>query len=70
MKSFGLGLMGLGALAMVLYFLDYVPSLLQWIYNWGNGVAWAIMIGLVALGGVVAFIGMKSEKAANEKTEA
>ncbi|MBI3134114.1 MAG: hypothetical protein HYZ14_05500 [Bacteroidetes bacterium] len=62
MKSIGLGLMGIAALAMVLYFIDYVPTYLEWIYKWGNGVAWGLMVGIFALGGVLAYLGMKSEK--------
>jgi hypothetical protein len=50
MKGVGAFLIGLGILAIVFHFFEKVPGALSWIYNWGDGVAWAIMIGLVVLG--------------------
>lgn len=41
----------LGALAIVLGYLDRVPTLLMWIYNWGESTAWVIKIALIVVGG-------------------
>lgn len=46
-----------GLFAIVLSFFDRVPSILMWIYEWGEGVAWAIKGGLVAVGAVLFFLG-------------
>lgn len=46
-----------GLFAIVLNFFDRVPSILMWIYEWGEGVAWAIKIGLVLVGAVLFFLG-------------
>lgn len=46
-----------GLFAIVLNFFDRVPSILMWIYEWGEGVAWAIKIGLVVAGAVLFFLG-------------
>lgn len=42
-----------GLLATALGFFDMVPSLLQWIYKWGEGAAWGIKIGLIVVGGIL-----------------
>ena len=49
MKNFGSFLLLLGVLAIVLDFFNYVPKLLFWIYEWGDGVAWIIKIALIML---------------------
>lgn len=56
----------LGGLAIVLNFLDRVPRLLMWIYNWGDNVAWAIKIGLVVVGGALYFLSPKEEEEVQE----
>ena len=58
----------LGGLAIVLNFLDRVPRLLMWIYNWGDNVAWAIQIGLVVVGGALYFLSPKEEEEVQETT--
>lgn len=61
MKQIG-GLMAfLGIFGAGLSFLDRVPSMLFWIYNWGDTVAWAIMIGLIVIGGAMYLLGSNSE---------
>lgn len=52
----------LGLFAIVLNFFDRVPSILMWIYEWGEGVAWAIKIGLVVVGAVLFFLGKPEEE--------
>jgi len=63
MKSIGLGILGIGALGCVIFPMGYIPSSLYFITEMGNGVTWAVLIGLVALGGVLTWMGMKAEKA-------
>ena len=59
-----------GAFAIVLNFLDRVPSILVWIYEWGETVAWAIKIGLVVVGAILYFMGgSAAPKEAEEDTE-
>lgn len=57
MKRIGGILATLGLLAVVLNFLNLVPSVLIWIYNWGDGVAWVIKIALIVLGGTMYLLG-------------
>lgn len=52
-----------GVFAIVLGFLDRVPSLLMWIYNWGDTGAWAIKIGLIVVGAVLYFMGGENQEA-------
>ena len=53
----------LGILAIFLDLFNYVPKVLAWIYNWGDGVAWGIKIAFVVVGGVLWLIGRKQEAA-------
>lgn len=64
MRKLGMYMALFGVLAIVLNFLDRVPTLLAWIYNWGEGVAWGIKIGLVVVGAVLFFMGKSAEEAA------
>lgn len=66
MKNFGGFLALLGIAAIVMNYLDRVPRLLMWIYNWGDNVAWGIKIGLVVVGGALYFLGPKEEEVAQE----
>ncbi len=63
MKSIGSIMFLFGAAALVLGFMDRVPRLLMWIYNWGEGPAWAIKIGLVAVGAILYFMGSRNKGA-------
>lgn len=58
-----------GLFAIVLNFFDRVPSILMWIYNWGEGVAWAIKIGLVVVGAILFFMDKPAEEQLAEPTE-
>jgi hypothetical protein len=61
MKQIG-GLMAvLGIAAIIFGFMDRVPKLLMWIYNWGDGAAWAIKIALIVAGGALYFLGSKKD---------
>ena len=68
MRSIGSFMALLGIAAIVMNFLDRVPRLLMWIYEWGEGVAWAIKIGLVVVGGALYFFGPKSDEQEDEDT--
>ncbi|MHA7843562.1 MAG: hypothetical protein ACX93I_09600 [Winogradskyella sp.] len=57
MRKIGGYMVFFGLFAIVLNFFDRVPSILMWIYEWGEGVAWAIKIGLVVAGAVLFFLG-------------
>ncbi|SNR15192.1 hypothetical protein [Tenacibaculum jejuense] len=53
MKNIGSAMAIFGILAIVLGFLNRVPKLLIWIYNWGETTAWIIKIALVVVGGAL-----------------
>jgi len=61
MKGFGSLLVILGVLAIVFGFMDRVPTLLQWIYQWGDGTAWVLKIGIIALGVIMYVIGSRKK---------
>ena len=66
MRKIGSYMALLGIAAIVMYYLERVPKILMWIYNWGENVAWAIKIGLVVVGGVLYFLGPKEEQKTEE----
>lgn len=61
MQKIGSFLIIIGLLAVVFNFFDRVPRILIWIYQWGNGAAWGIKIGLIVLGAVLYLAGDKKE---------
>lgn len=63
MKSIGSLLVIFGLAAVVWGFMDKAPRLLTWIYNWGEGAAWAIKIGFIVLGVVIYIMGSRQHKA-------
>ncbi|HEY6503942.1 MAG TPA: hypothetical protein VIZ28_08220 [Chitinophagaceae bacterium] len=67
MKSIGSLLFIFGVAAIIFGFMDRVPSLLEWIYEWGEGPAWAIKIGFVVVGGILYMMGRK-QKSQEEST--
>lgn len=46
-----------GVIAIIMSFMNRVPSLLMWIYNWGEITAWGIKIGFVVIGVILYFMG-------------
>ena len=62
-----------GILAIVLGYMDSVPALLAWIYNWGEDTAWIIKIALTVVGGALWFISRQKlanvELASSENSE-
>ncbi|PWG06455.1 hypothetical protein [Polaribacter aquimarinus] len=69
MKKVGSYMAIFGLLAIVLNFVDRVPTLLMWIYNWGDTTAWVIKIGLVVVGAVLYFMGGASASSEEEAKE-
>lgn len=65
MKNIGSFLSLIGVLAIVFNFMDRVPNLLMWIYNWGDSVAWAIKISLIVVGVALYYFGKKKEEQQN-----
>jgi hypothetical protein len=61
MKKIGSFLLTIGLLAIVLNFVNMVPSVLFWIYTWGDSVAWIIMAAVVILGGALFVFGKKED---------
>lgn len=51
-----------GLFAIILNFFDRVPTILMWIYNWGEIAAWTIKLGLIVVGIILYVIGNKNEK--------
>ena len=62
MKSIGTLLFIFGAAAIILGFMDRVPTLMQWIYNFGEGGAWAIKVGFVVIGAGLYLFAVKQQK--------
>ncbi len=69
MKKIGSLMVFFGFFAIVLDFVNAVPRILAWIYNWGNNVAWAIKIGLLVIGALLWLAGSRQEQAKPSKTE-
>ncbi|SMF13785.1 hypothetical protein SAMN02745866_00872 [Alteromonadaceae bacterium Bs31] len=62
MKKIGIYLIIAGIGSIVLNQLGYEFTLLMWISNWGETVAWAIRGGAIAVGAVLFFIGIQQEQ--------
>lgn len=58
-----------GLFAIVLNFMGRVPTILMWIYEWGETPAWIIKIGLVVVGAALFFIGKSQEPEKEVETE-
>ena len=57
MKKVGSYMAIIGIALILLPFIGLTVRFTDWIYNWGEGVAWAIKIGLVVVGAVLFFLG-------------
>ena len=68
MKSIGSLLFIFGVAAIIFGFMERVPRLLIWIYNWGDGAAWAIKIAFVVAGAALYLMGRKQEAVAAKET--
>jgi hypothetical protein len=63
MRQIGSFLFIVGILAIVLNFVDRVPTVLMWIYQWGETPAWGIKIALVVVGGALWLLSSRGAKA-------
>ena len=61
MKKIGGYMVFFGLFAIVLNFLGRVPTILMWIYEWGETPAWAIKIGLIVVGAALFFMGKAND---------
>lgn len=67
MKSFGIALIILGILLSLFNIAgcqneEGRRSALDWINNWGEGTAWAIRIGIIAVGIILVFANNRKAK--------
>lgn len=62
MKKIGMYVSFLGVFTIFLNFVDRVPKILEWIYNWGEGIAWVIKIGFVVVGAAMFYWGRNKER--------
>ena len=62
MRFFGGFLMAVGLLSAAVSFLDMNFAFLNWINNWGPGVAWAIRGGIIVLGLIMYIAGKPSDQ--------
>ena len=69
MKSFGSTLFILGLLAFGLNYMNAVPKVLAWIYNWGEDTAMWIIAGVTGGGALIWLLGHFAEKGAQEELE-
>ena len=69
MKSFVSTLFILGLLAFGLNYMNAVPKVLAWIYNWGEDTAMWIKAGVTGGGALIWLLGHFAEKGAQEELE-
>ncbi len=69
MKQIGGFMAVIGIAAIIFGFLDRFPRLLMWIYNWGDGAAWAIKIAFVVVGAGLYFMAGKKEEDAKPNSD-
>ena len=69
MRKIGSYMAIFGVLAIVLNFFDRVPTILMWIYSWGETAAWGIKIGLIIVGAILFFMGKSNSESQSEESE-
>ena len=62
MRMFGFYLMLIGALSILLHFLDLNFIFLKWINQWGPSNGWLIRGGIILSGAILCFLGKKREE--------
>ena len=67
MKRFGSTLFILGLLAFGLNYMNAVPKVLAWIYNWGEDTAMWIKAGITGGGALLWLLGHFAEKAGKKR---
>ncbi|MEL7538949.1 MAG: hypothetical protein AAFZ58_13840 [Pseudomonadota bacterium] len=63
MKTIGMWLAIFGGGSFLLNMIGYEFALIGWIDNWGPDVGMGIRIGMIVVGAVMFFLGMKQEQA-------
>jgi hypothetical protein len=63
MRQIGSFMFIIGVLAIVLNFVGRVPTVLLWIYQWGDTTAWGIKTALMVSGAFLWLLSMRSAKA-------
>lgn len=63
----GYFLIFIGGFSLILSLFDYELKILNFIYQWGEGTAIAIKIGLIVVGAVLSILGRGEEEAAVEE---
>jgi len=64
MKSIGLYMAIAGIASIVLNFMEMNLRLLMWIDMWGEGIGWAIRIGLIVVGAALFLMGKDDDEEA------
>lgn len=62
MRFFGGFIAVVGILSILLPYVGMNFLFLNWIHQWGPGVAWGIRIGLVVIGVIMYFAGKPSDE--------
>ncbi|MFT3687215.1 MAG: hypothetical protein QM783_20215 [Phycisphaerales bacterium] len=64
LRSLGSILVLVGAISLVLrlWFPGYYHMLLTWVDHWGDPTGWYIRFGIIALGGVLMWVGSRKPK--------
>ena len=57
LKTIGGALLFFGVLSIIMVFFNFDPSIIAWIYNWGETTAWIIKIAFVVFGFLLTRIG-------------
>ncbi|WP_299368037.1 hypothetical protein [Winogradskyella sp.] len=70
MRKIGSYIAIIGLALILLPFIGLTIRFTDWIYNWGEGVAWAIKIGLVVVGVIMFFMGKPSQQQPASEEEA
>lgn len=66
MKKIGSYMALIGIALIILPFIGLTVRFTDWIYNWGDGVAWAIKIGLIVVGAIMFFMDKSEPEEAAE----
>ena len=61
LKTFGGVLLFFGIMSIVMDFFNRVPSIMSWIYNWSDTIAWSIKIAFVVVGFALTRLGTNDE---------
>ncbi|MFL0117681.1 hypothetical protein, partial [Tenacibaculum maritimum] len=60
MRKIGSFIAVIGCFAIILKLMNRVPSLLTWMYNWGQPTSWIIKFSTVAIGLTLYLLGKEN----------